>query len=132
VSDTYTPPAPSNWGLPDDGRIYSYASFPSLNKDLFGNTRPPRQLLKGPEQQRTVVSNSQDILMRSVGGGKDKDNNKKGDKRNDKSTANDSDRTDDLEWALFLLVFKQNTNATKNAKGEFPASTITESREAYV
>jgi len=137
VNETYTPPAPSNWGLPDDGRIYSYASFPSLNTSLFGNTRQPRQLLKGPEQQRTVVSNNnQDILMRSVGGGSsNRGNNEKGSSKNKKSgssQANDNgaQRTNDLEWALFLLVFQQNTNAKKNSKGEFPASTIGDSREA--
>ena len=54
VSETFNPPPPSNWGLPDDGRVYSYPSFPRLKKAYFGNVRPPRQLLRGPEQQRTV------------------------------------------------------------------------------
>jgi hypothetical protein len=42
VTETYTPPRPSNWGLPDDGRMYSYGKFPALNPDLFGKVRPPR------------------------------------------------------------------------------------------
>lgn len=42
VTETFTPPPPSNWGLPDDGRVYSYGTFPSLNPDLFGKVRPPR------------------------------------------------------------------------------------------
>jgi DENN domain-containing protein 5 len=42
VTETFTPPPPSNWGLPDDGRVYSYGTFPSLKPDLFGKVRPPR------------------------------------------------------------------------------------------
>lgn len=43
VTDTFTPPPPSNWGLPDDGRSYCYGTFPSMNADLFGKVRPPRK-----------------------------------------------------------------------------------------
>lgn len=39
ISDSFTPPAPSNWGLPADGRRYSYSKFPRLNKSLFGTVR---------------------------------------------------------------------------------------------
>jgi len=43
ISETYAPPPPSNWGLPDDGRSYSYGRFPPLNPDLFGKIRTPRK-----------------------------------------------------------------------------------------
>jgi IQ calmodulin-binding motif len=39
ISDVFTPPAPSNWGLPADGRLYSYSRFPKLNKSLYGTAR---------------------------------------------------------------------------------------------
>lgn len=41
VQETFTPPPPSHWGLPDDGKIYHYGSFPKLNQNLFGKTREP-------------------------------------------------------------------------------------------
>ncbi|CAB9508037.1 DENN domain-containing protein 5B [Seminavis robusta] len=41
ISETFTPPPPSNWGLPDDGRSYHYGSFPKFNQDLFGKVRKP-------------------------------------------------------------------------------------------
>jgi hypothetical protein len=43
VKETYTPPPPSNLGLPDDGRRYTYGTFPKLQAELFGKTRPPRK-----------------------------------------------------------------------------------------
>lgn len=43
LTDTFAPPPPSNWGLPDDGRSYHYGSFPELNADLYGKIRPPQQ-----------------------------------------------------------------------------------------
>lgn len=43
VKETFTPPPPSNWGLPDDGRSYQYGSFPKLNYDLFGKVRKPME-----------------------------------------------------------------------------------------
>jgi len=43
IKETFTPPPPSNWGLPDDGRAYQYGAFPKLNYELFGKTRPPIQ-----------------------------------------------------------------------------------------
>jgi dDENN domain len=41
IKETFTPPPPSNWGLPDDGRTYQYGSFPKLNHELFGKVRVP-------------------------------------------------------------------------------------------
>lgn len=41
VTETYTPPPPSNWGL-ESGKSYHYGSFPTLREDLFGEIRPPR------------------------------------------------------------------------------------------
>jgi hypothetical protein len=43
LTDTFAPPPPSNWGLPDDGRSYHYGSFPELNPELYGKIRPPMQ-----------------------------------------------------------------------------------------
>jgi len=43
ISDTFTPPAPSNWGLPADGRVYSYPKFPKLDAELFGAVRSVKQ-----------------------------------------------------------------------------------------
>jgi hypothetical protein len=53
VTETFNPPPPSNWGLPDTGEGYTYMAFPQLRPDLFGNIRKPRRLFKFPEQQRT-------------------------------------------------------------------------------
>ena len=41
VTKTFSPPPPSNLGLPDDGSSYHYGSFPALNDDLYGRVRPP-------------------------------------------------------------------------------------------
>lgn len=42
ITDTFTPPPPSNWGLPDNGTGYTYPSFPSLNKEMIGKVRHPK------------------------------------------------------------------------------------------
>jgi hypothetical protein len=39
ITDTYTPPPPSNGGLPE-GKSYIYSPFPRLNPDLYGKIRP--------------------------------------------------------------------------------------------
>uniref|UniRef100_A0A7S2Y961 UDENN domain-containing protein n=1 Tax=Entomoneis paludosa TaxID=265537 RepID=A0A7S2Y961_9STRA len=41
VTEKFTPPPPSNSGLPDDGRTYHYGSFPDLDLSLYGKVRPP-------------------------------------------------------------------------------------------
>ncbi|CAN0543205.1 unnamed protein product, partial [Ectocarpus sp. 12 AP-2014] len=47
----FNPPAPSNWGLPDDGSQYAYGlSFPRLNKDRYGTVRWAKRLFKTPDQ----------------------------------------------------------------------------------
>ena len=51
----FNPPAPSNWGLPDDGSQYAYGlSFPRLNKDRYGTVRWAKRLFKTPDQHRWV------------------------------------------------------------------------------
>lgn len=50
IKETFTPPPPSNWGLPDDGRAYQYGCFPKLNHDLFGKVRTP---MNWPEARRS-------------------------------------------------------------------------------
>jgi hypothetical protein len=54
VTDIYTPPPPSNWGLPDDGRTYSYGRFPRLNEELFGKPRPPRKWMEPASSKRRL------------------------------------------------------------------------------
>jgi hypothetical protein len=42
--ETFIPPPPSNWGLPGDSDTrYHYSKFPTLNPELFGNTRTPKR-----------------------------------------------------------------------------------------
>lgn len=41
VTRTYTPPPPSNLGLPDNNDTYCYGIFPSLDPSRFGRIRPP-------------------------------------------------------------------------------------------
>uniref|UniRef100_A0A7S4R4H9 UDENN domain-containing protein n=2 Tax=Ditylum brightwellii TaxID=49249 RepID=A0A7S4R4H9_9STRA len=43
ITDTFAPPPPSNWGLPDDGRSYHYGMFPKLDPKAFGKIRYPKQ-----------------------------------------------------------------------------------------
>jgi len=50
IKETFTPPPPSNWGLPDDGRLYQYGCFPKLNPNLFGKIRPP---IKWPKPRKS-------------------------------------------------------------------------------
>lgn len=59
--DIYTPPPPSNLGLPDDGRTYQYGSFPELNPALFGKLRPPREW-----PARETVSTIRTLRRKSV------------------------------------------------------------------
>ncbi|CAN0409156.1 unnamed protein product, partial [Ectocarpus fasciculatus] len=54
-NQVFNPPAPSNWGLPDDGSQYAYGlSFPRLNKDRYGTVRWAKRLFKTPDQHRCV------------------------------------------------------------------------------
>jgi hypothetical protein len=66
--ETFNPPPPSNWGLPDTGEGYTYSCFPRLRPELFGNIRKPRRLFKFPEQQRTgsKSANAAKMLQRSL------------------------------------------------------------------
>eukprot|EP00752_Nemacystus_decipiens_P011001 g9775.t1 len=74
-NQVFNPPAPSNWGLPDDGSQYAYGlSFPRLNKDRYGTVRWAKRLFKTPDQHRNVSSvNHQRLLSgarwRGGGGG---------------------------------------------------------------
>lgn len=40
VTKTFTPPPPSNLGLPDNESTYQYGTFPELDLSLFGRPRP--------------------------------------------------------------------------------------------
>ena len=52
VTDIYTPPPPSNFGLPH--RTYNYGSFPDLDYSLFGETRKPREWPSKPSTLRSI------------------------------------------------------------------------------
>ncbi|TMW60548.1 hypothetical protein Poli38472_000590 [Pythium oligandrum] len=52
IRETFIAPPPSNIGLPDDGTVYRYKSFPRLKKALFGNVRAPRELFTSREQSK--------------------------------------------------------------------------------
>jgi hypothetical protein len=41
ITKTFTPPPPSNLGLPDGEDTYTYGTFPSLNPSLYGRIRCP-------------------------------------------------------------------------------------------
>lgn len=59
VLEIFTPPPPSNWGLPDDGRSYRYASFPKLIPELYGKIRYPRAfVMDKPLRKLTSFQNS--------------------------------------------------------------------------
>ena len=50
ATEKFTPPPPSNWGLPDDGTTFHYGAFPELDSAMFGKVRPPA---KWPEFQKS-------------------------------------------------------------------------------
>ncbi|OQR91311.1 hypothetical protein THRCLA_09040 [Thraustotheca clavata] len=55
IRETFVAPTPSTLGLPDNGTLYHYKSFPRLKKCLFGTIRKPRELYATREQQRYVA-----------------------------------------------------------------------------
>jgi len=73
IQEVFTPPPPSNWGLPD-GRRYHYGSFPSLDANLFGKVRTPKQW---PQQDagtyRTIakaaLKKQQELIAKAMGSG---------------------------------------------------------------
>ena len=74
ILDSFTPPAPSNWGLPADGRRYSYPKFPKLDKSLFGAVRAKKRWPPEWEQkiQRKGISRVKsmrrsEMLLKAIG-----------------------------------------------------------------
>jgi len=61
VSEVFTPAAPSNWGLPDDGRAYHYGHFPKLDEQFFGKARKCKQF-----KHHTDVVIQPKIIKRSL------------------------------------------------------------------
>jgi hypothetical protein len=120
VSETFNPPPPSNWGLPDDGRLYSYSNFPSLDPTRFGNVRAPRQLMKEPEQQRTVNESQHSFIVgkmmersegssRMLGGSMPAlMGGNTGAGVGGKKGLMPKPQSRDLVWALHLLVYGEN------------------------
>jgi DENN domain-containing protein 5 len=54
VTETFTPPPPSNFGLPDDGRSYQYSTFPPLNPNFYGKVRTPGMKWNEPNRQASI------------------------------------------------------------------------------
>ena len=72
IQEVFTPPSPSNWGLPGDGRYYHYGSFPRLKADLFGKVRPPKHWpQKDAGAYRTVAKaaalKQQELIAKAMG-----------------------------------------------------------------
>ncbi|KAI2504746.1 Rab guanyl-nucleotide exchange factor [Fragilaria crotonensis] len=89
ISDSFTPPAPSNWGLPADGRRYSYPKFPRLDQSLFGAVRakkrwPPeweqkiqrkgisrvKSMRRNEMLRKAIGSERMEVLMTALGASK--------------------------------------------------------------
>ena len=64
-NETFQPPPPSNWGLPDDGRVYNYTNrFPArFSRNLFGSVRLPAALVKSAELVRSTGALSAHALL---------------------------------------------------------------------
>lgn len=92
ITETFTPPPPSNWGLPGD-RSYQYVSFPSLQSDLFGKIRTPKQWEQVSRQRRGVSSatlgQQQQILSKVL---------------MPASQSTLANHTKDVDWAIHLLA----------------------------
>ncbi|KAL3936524.1 MAG: hypothetical protein SGBAC_008179 [Bacillariaceae sp.] len=58
VTKTFTPPPPSNLGLPDTGKAYQYGTFPSLDESRFGRIRPPTNFHSGQRLDRRQAMRS--------------------------------------------------------------------------
>jgi len=67
ITEHFAPPPPSNWGLPDEGHIYHYGSFPKLNPSLFGKTRSPRKWKQNRRAsfRRLSITTDEAIMARS-------------------------------------------------------------------
>eukprot|EP00978_Attheya_sp_CCMP212_P021643 scaffold63488_cov51-Attheya_sp.AAC.2 len=103
VSETFTPPPPSNWGLPDDERLYDYGSFPSLDTTLFGKVRPPKKWPQISRQGQRATSSSfrhkqQEILSKALH------------HLNSPSDHNDTSSEIDVEWAIHALAYWESTS----------------------
>lgn len=105
VTDTFTPPAPSNWGLPDDGRTYHYVSFPKLDRNLFGKVRPPKQWDQIKKKRRRGASKAalkqqQAILSKALAAmGPNSEHGKRG-------PAAIEEQEKDVEWAIHALAYR--------------------------
>ena len=55
MTETFTPPPPSNWGLVS-GKTYQYGTFPTLDSALFGQIRPPMKFENRQHQSAIRMS----------------------------------------------------------------------------
>ena len=65
VTETFTPPPPSNFGLPDDGRSYQYSTFPPLNPSLYGKIRTPVMKWNEPNRRSSMMRRRTSVLARA-------------------------------------------------------------------
>jgi hypothetical protein len=138
ITETFIPPPPSNWGLPDDGRMYKYVSFPSLRDDLYGKIRPPKRWEQVSRQRRSVSSaallQQQSILSKVLVPSS-----------SPKATKLMGEEARSLEWAINLLSLKdleaslgpkdvdysQNLVLSSNEKQRLCISGITKFQSVY-
>lgn len=113
IQEVFTPPPPSNWGLPD-GRRYQYGGFPSLNASLFGKVRSPKQW---PQQDagtyRTVTTaalkKQQELIAKAIGPGSPVPALVAGSKGRS--------GVRDVEWAVRVLSRDDNREQSKRKDG---------------
>lgn len=98
IREIYAPTQPSNWGLPDDGTLYRYASgFPTrLDENLYGSLRPLKRWISDQEssQRRLLVNSVKRVnsLLTGVFSSND--------------TANDFPERD-VVWAIYVMASKR-------------------------
>ena len=107
LTETYSPPSPSNWGLPDDGRMYSYPHFPcKLDVSLFGKKiRTPKVL--DEEEQRIRHSSLLSVtsfLATLIKGGSNGPSSLKSAKR--------------LEWAINAIAYRHASSHVDDEENE--------------
>lgn len=108
IQEVFTPPSPSYWGLPGDGRRYHYGSFPRLQADLFGKVRPPKQW---PQQDagtyrivtQAALKKQQELIAKAMGRGASVPALVTNSRR--RSTVRD------MEWAISLLSTEESSGA---------------------
>lgn len=121
IREVYAPPQPSNWGLPDDGTVYRYASgFPTrLEENLYGTLRPPKKWNFDADNfsqtvgKRRLVVNPNKKVSSLLGGA-----------LSSNGALNDFPERD-VVWAIHVM-------ASKNMQQETPRTAISPSTKRIV